>query len=743
MDRYAVTGSADPNAGPATPADADVRCQVERMLKTARFADAPSLSRFLAYVVDRTLDGRRDEIKEYVLGVEVFDRGDAFDPKIDTIVRVQARRLRAKLAAYYDTEGRDDAVVIELARGRYVPEFRRRPLAAGCGDAASGGAVAAAEASPTLARYGLGWIRVRTQSPIAAVAFAAAVVFAVAVPRLIRVSGGPVTDWAEYTAITDFIDSATAPALSPDGRAVAFIRGGNAFLSRGQIYVKALPDGRPLQLTSNDHLKFAPTFSPDGSRVSYSEVSRSGTVTSWDTWTVSASGGQPSRFMANASGLNWIDPRHVLFSEFKGARLGVVTATPALADERDIYFPANERGMAHNSYLSPDRKSVLIVEMDATGTFAGCRLVPFDSRALARSVGPMGHCRSAAWSPDGNWMYFSVEVAGRSHLWRQEYPVGTAEQITFGPTDEEGVAVAPGGRSLITSIGLRQSAIWIHDNEVDRPLTSEGFAFAPRLSADGRRLFYLFHGSSDATVIELRAMDLTSGRVACLLPGLRFAENDVNASVYDISRDEQEIVFASRADDGTPVVRLARLDGHTPSRLLAADAAYPSFGAHDDVLFVSLSEGRSWFTRVRRDGSGRERISELSPIYNRGGVSPDGRWVVLYSPVVGTVAAPVMGGRPKTVCSVPCRAEWSADGRFFVVSTFDPSAAERTLVVVLPRPNVLPDLPDVGLNVPAHRFAIPGTRVIDRQDVVLGTNPSTYVFVKTEVRRNLYQVPLH
>jgi hypothetical protein len=62
------------------------------------------------------------------------------------------------------------------------------------------------------------------------------------------------------------------------------------------------------------------------------------------------------------------------------------------------------------------------------------------------------------------------------HLWRQRFPKGQPEQITSGPTQEEGIAVAPDGRSLITSIGMRQSAVWIHDDRGDRPISSEGYA---------------------------------------------------------------------------------------------------------------------------------------------------------------------------------------------------------------------------------------------------------------------------
>src|SRR5262252_1282853 len=99
-----------------------VRTQLVRVLNSRHFIGAPSLTRFLTHIVELTLQGRADSLKEYSLGVDVFNRGEAFDPKVDTIVRTQARRLRLKLQEYYADEGHDDPVVIQLAKGRYLPE---------------------------------------------------------------------------------------------------------------------------------------------------------------------------------------------------------------------------------------------------------------------------------------------------------------------------------------------------------------------------------------------------------------------------------------------------------------------------------------------------------------------------------------------------------------------------------------------------------------------------------------------
>jgi adenylate cyclase len=103
----------------------EVRRQLDRMLASETFANAGRLSRLLKFIVDRALAGEGDHLKEYLLGVEVFDRGERYDPRLDSIVRVEARRLRAKLDEYYASAGINDPVVIAVARGSYVPTFAR------------------------------------------------------------------------------------------------------------------------------------------------------------------------------------------------------------------------------------------------------------------------------------------------------------------------------------------------------------------------------------------------------------------------------------------------------------------------------------------------------------------------------------------------------------------------------------------------------------------------------------------
>ena len=111
---------------PVRPDEAAVRDQLARVMASQAFQQADRLQRFARFVVQEALEGRGAELKEYVIGVQVFGRESSFDPRTDPIVRVQARRLRARLDRYYASEGRGDAVVIELPKGGYAPVIRHR-----------------------------------------------------------------------------------------------------------------------------------------------------------------------------------------------------------------------------------------------------------------------------------------------------------------------------------------------------------------------------------------------------------------------------------------------------------------------------------------------------------------------------------------------------------------------------------------------------------------------------------------
>ena len=131
------------------------REELERVLSNTCFARSEGLSRLLRFLVERQLEGRASELKESLIGMEVYGRRPDYNPKLDSTVRSEVARLRARLSRYYSTEGNQDPLVIELPKGGYVPTFRqsesdravpkpgrrRRWLAAGTAGLVAGAAV--------------------------------------------------------------------------------------------------------------------------------------------------------------------------------------------------------------------------------------------------------------------------------------------------------------------------------------------------------------------------------------------------------------------------------------------------------------------------------------------------------------------------------------------------------------------------------------------------------------------------
>ena len=110
---------------------AEIAAELDLILSSPQFIRSERMNRFLRFVVEQALQGTGSDLKEYTIGVEVFDKDASFDPRIDNNVRTEARRLRAKLAEYYATYGQSDKVRIELPKGSYMPCFIEGPRIVG------------------------------------------------------------------------------------------------------------------------------------------------------------------------------------------------------------------------------------------------------------------------------------------------------------------------------------------------------------------------------------------------------------------------------------------------------------------------------------------------------------------------------------------------------------------------------------------------------------------------------------
>ncbi len=125
-------------------AESEIRAQLERIAGSRGFAGSERLCRFIRWTVGQTLAGSSEPLRQHVIAREVFDRKADFDPRIDSIVRTEAQRLRRRLTEYYETEGAQDRVIIAFAPGSYVPVFSRRDDLPCAGEAGMASTTAAA-----------------------------------------------------------------------------------------------------------------------------------------------------------------------------------------------------------------------------------------------------------------------------------------------------------------------------------------------------------------------------------------------------------------------------------------------------------------------------------------------------------------------------------------------------------------------------------------------------------------------
>ncbi len=562
----------------------------------------------------------------------------------------------------------------------------------------------------------------------------------------------PDTAWEP---ITDYADSVSSPSFSPDGRMIAFLRGPRTFTTPGQVFAMILPKGPTLQLTHDDQLKMSPVFSPDGASVAYSE--------GFDTWTVPVGGGESRLWLPNASALHWTDNNTLLYSEMLDTpRMGITSSDASRSHSRRVYVPDERTGMAHRSYASPDGKWMLIAAemvLRPPWVWLPCRLVPLDGKGTGQIVGPPdAACTAAAWSPDGKWMYFTSNAGGGFHIWRQKFPDGHPEQVTAGPTEEEGIAFAPDGKSLVTTVGTRRVTISVHGAGGEQRLISDGRpALAdPRngagFSPDGKKFYFLQlpRMSNDVgsammstyTAGELWKLDLETGQSEAVFPGFTI-------SSFSLAPNGNDIVFVGAEKDQPMQFWIASVDHRSSPRPLPPKTVAARYRFAADYIYYVSREAHKVVRRMHPDGSGDEVIWPND--FWAAAISPTGRHLsvtfrapeIQAGPRLSTQIMDWRTGRAVRLCH-ECVGWWSNDGSWFAIAA-ESSSGEETATYLLPvrRDTELPDLPAGGLSQASDAARLPGVHIIREPGAVaLGPAADKYAVQHETVHRNLYRIPI-
>ncbi len=316
----------------------------------------------------------------------------------------------------------------------------------------------------------------------------------------------------------------------------------------------------------------------------------------------------------------------------------------------------------------------------------------------------------------------------------------------------------PDGKSLIASVGLQRSTIWLHQRYGERQISGEAFAYLPSFSADGKKLFYIAQPAAASSGFNLPSggglwsVALDTGGKEHLLP-------DILVYAYAVSPNGKELVFQTNDQSGHRIWRWA-IDRRSAPQPLASQARNPRFDYAGDVFFEHGTGQNLEIFRIKSAEAEMQRV--MSHVNHLVNVSPDGNWIVT-SNATGDVqkpgsivAHPLQGGPEKLLCGhcLTWSADihvtdlsWSPDQRFLYLpfqgdrELVDKKLAGKTLVLPLPSGKAFPTFSGDLINNPALT-QIPGSRVLDNQDVVPGPDPSIYAFLRIHAQRNIYQISL-
>jgi Tol biopolymer transport system component len=591
------------------------------------------MSRFLRFVVEQTLEGRASRIKEYVIATDVFDRPDDYDPQADSTVRTEATKLRGRLNRYYETEGREDNVVISVPKGTYVPVFEDR-----------NGAPAGAPAKrPRFTVY-------------AAVILAAALAVGW-IWRALR----PLTPSAKLVPLTTYPELELQPSLSPDGSQVAFSW-------KGDIHVKQVGAEGVMQVTKTAGFEEWPSWSPDGRQIAFV---RQGMVF------IASAQGQGERRIAEARGRPvWTpDGSALIVTQQYGACCGQSVFRVALptAEKQRLTFPP-EVGVDSHPAVSPDGRTLAFVR-SLKSELGDIFLTLVSGGKVTRLTNDPKPIFGLAWTPDGREIVFSSERKGWPRLWRMEaVPQDSAREPTLvdGAGDDARFPwISSGGNGgpsrlvyerFTRDFDIRRAEV-IQSRAPGQMLTpstqfisSTRQDYNPAYSPDGRRIAFISNRTGPR---ELWTCD-SDGSNSLKLTSF----GGPNTILPRWSPDGQHVLFSALTGvNGTFATYAIGQAGGTPKQL--SSAGHAEFFGHPTqsrdgqwIYFAATISGSLEIWKM--PSAGGEPVQITKQTGYRPEESPDGK--LLYygrHNMQGVWSVPVAGGEERRVLDSVGERNWT------------------------------------------------------------------------------------
>lgn len=654
-----------------------VRAQLDRLAASPEFARTGRMARFLRFVVENSLAGDTAVLRERQIGIDVFDRPEDWDPKLDNIVRSEARRLRGKLDAYAASASPDEAVRITMPKGGYAVDFQDLKPEWELGRKI--------DPVPSLAKSAE---VVLTGKPIIGWRSTVLVCMSLAVTLSVfwfsssrKQSAQAKTDNFEIVPFSVEVGEQFSPAVSPDGTKVAYVWNGDGI--HYNIYIKPVDGGAPYKLTNDEMPNLHPSWSPDGSSIAILRESTPGA----DLVVKNLQGGSERilRRLRNPLSL-WssVNPRSgcqspswtpdgkqiVLTDSLDSTKgFGLVSISTATGEVKSITSPPggdqdcysrvspNGRTIAFVRYLSHWVGDIYTIDSDG----GGLKQLTHDSRDV----------RGLDWSGDGQQITFASKLRGAYELRVVSARGGESTPLPSDTASASDPTVSPKGDFIAFVESEENWNIWRaslidgHVGKAERFLASTGQNHSPSYSPDGQTIAFVSDRSgnpeiwcADSGGSNLRQVTRFAGP---WLGTIRWAP-DGKSIVFDARPNGHSAVFTMNVVNGEPkLLQRDRFEVRRPSwsrdgRSIYYDstrAGRPQIWKHDlatgearaiapgasmfamesldgkRIVFFESDTHNLW--KANPDGSNATRLENVQP-------TPDGDWTIGANYVYFTVA---------------------------------------------------------------------------------------------------------
>lgn len=292
-----------------------------------------------------------------------------------------------------------------------------------------------------------------------------------------------------FRAVTNFAGVQSDPALSPDGRSVAFVSNRDGHYN---LYIGLINGGNLVKLTDDANLKIRPSWSPDGGEIAYARLNDSGI---WDIWKIPALGGTPLRIVLNAIYPSWSHDGHLAYMNSVTGAIWISDASGQNA--RELATTRSAGNPNTEPRFSPDGRQIAF-SMELGGSpYHYLKVVDVNSGKVRQLTNDWAMVLSPAWSADGRFIYFASSRMGTLNVWKIAQSGGEPEQITAGQGDDAQLDVSANGKQIVfsnfhTNINLFQldldaSAPQHPKLLTNDPARNQGF---PSYSPDGKHIAY-------------------------------------------------------------------------------------------------------------------------------------------------------------------------------------------------------------------------------------------------------------